>query len=411
MSGLSRGADVSAEVNVIVGAGQAGAHAAMAMRAAGFAGRIVLLGEEAERPYERPPLSKEALLAEPEPPPAYFHAAEKYPANAIELRTGVRAEGIDATARRLFLGDGTTLPYDRLLLTTGGRARPLPVPGGAAVPTLRTLADARALRARMVPGARVVCIGAGVIGLETAASAHLRGAEVTVIEALPGVMGRCLTPPLAAWMERLHREAGVALHLSTAVEAVEPGRVLAGGQAFPADLVIAGIGMVRNTGLAEAAGATVENGIFVDALGRTDVEGIWAAGDVAAFWHARSGRRLRMESWRHAMNHGIATGRAMAGVQEPYDDVAWFWTDQHGRNVQVAGLLGDAVRSVVRGELAAPPASVFHLDAEGRVVAAEGIDASRDIRAAMAMIKGDVAPDPAALADPRTNLQALARGR
>jgi NADPH-dependent 2,4-dienoyl-CoA reductase/sulfur reductase-like enzyme len=400
-----------AELNVIVGAGQAGAHAAMAMRAAGFAGRIVLVGEERERPYERPPLSKDALLAEAEPAVAYFHAAEKYAANGIELMLGVRIEGIDAAARRLRLAGGTTLPYDRLALTTGGRARALGVPGGELALSLRTLEDSRRLRSLLGPGARVVCIGAGVIGLEIAAAARGRGAAVTVIEALGGVMGRCLSPPLAAWAERLHRDAGVALHLGMAVEAIEPDRVLAGGQAFPADLVVAGIGMVRNSELAAGAGAAVENGVLVDEFGRTGLDGIWAAGDVAAFLHPRSGRRLRLESWRHAMNHGIAVGRAMAGVAEPYDDVPWFWTDQHHHTLQVAGFINDGVASVPRGDLAAPPACVFHLDAEGRVVAAEGIDAPREVRAAMAMIRAGAAPDPAALADPRSNLAALARGR
>ena len=397
------------EVNVIVGAGQAGAHAAMAMREAGFAGRILLLGEEAERPYERPPLSKEALLADPAPPPAFFHAADKYAARGIELRTGIRVDGIDAVARRLYLAEGGTEPYDRVLLATGGRARPLDVPGGGAALTLRTLEESRRLRARLLPGTNVVCIGAGVIGLEIAAVARARGCEVTVIEALSGVMGRCLSAPLAAWMAHLHRAAGVALHLGLPVQAVEPGRVIAGGAAFPAGLVIAGIGMLRNTELAQAAGAAVENGILVDETGRTDIDGIWAAGDVAAFQHARMGRRLRLESWRHAMNHGIAVGRAMAGAAAPYDDVPWFWSDQHGHNIQVAGLVGESVRSVRRGDLAAPPACLFHLDAQGRVVAAEGIDASREVRAAMAMIRAGSAPNPDALADPRSNLQALAR--
>jgi NADPH-dependent 2,4-dienoyl-CoA reductase/sulfur reductase-like enzyme len=155
----------------------------------------------------------------------------------------------------------------------------------------------------------------------------------------------------------------------------------------------------------------VENGILVDEFGRTGQSGIWAAGDVAAFLHPSSGRRLRLESWRHAMNHGIAVGRAMAGVAEPYDDVPWFWTDQHRHTLQVAGRIGDGVASVLRGDLAVPPACLFHLDAEGRVVAAEGIDAAREVRAAMAMIRSGAAPDPAVLADPRSNLALLARRR
>ena len=411
MDGLSRGAEMTPEVNVIVGAGQAGAHAAMAMRAAGFQGRIVLVGEEPERPYERPPLSKEMLLADPEPPPAWFHAADKYAAKGIELRTSVRVEGIDAGARRLHLADGTTLAYDRALLATGGCARPLAVPGGDEALTLRTLEEARRLRRRLLPGARVVIIGAGVIGLEIASAARRRGAEVTVIEALPGVMGRCLTPPVAERMERLHRDAGVALVLATPVQAIEPGRVLAGGKAFAADLVVAGIGMVRNTELAAAAGAAVENGVLVDAFGRSSLDGLWAAGDVAAFHHPRAGRRLRLESWRHAMNHGLAVGGAMGGVPDPYDDVPWFWSDQFGHTLQVAGLIADAVRSVPRGDLDAlaglPVPPRWPRPRSG------GRGNRRPTRrpGGNDHDRGGHRPDPAALADPGSNLQALARRR
>lgn len=395
-------------VHLIVGAGQAGANAAVAMREAGFAGRILLLGEEPHRPYERPPLSKAALTEDPEPDPSFFYKLEKYESLGIELMLGARAARLDIARRTLALADGTALPFDRLLLATGGRARTLPVPGAAHALTLRTLEDAHRIRARLRPGVRVVCIGAGVIGLETAASAHQRGCDVTVLEAAPGVMGRAMTPAMARWVERLHLARGVGLHLGAGVAAIEPDRVLcADGRAFPADLVIAGVGMVRNVGLAQEAGLEVDGGIVVDEFGRTGVQGIFAAGDVAAFWHPVLQRRLRLESWKHAQNHGIAVGRSMAGVATQYEDVPWYWTDQHGITIQVAGSPHEAATTVLRGDETAANFSAFHLGPDGQLVAATGVNAAKDVRVAIAMIEKGLAPDPAKLADPSVKLQAL----
>jgi NADPH-dependent 2,4-dienoyl-CoA reductase/sulfur reductase-like enzyme len=395
-------------LHVIIGAGQAGGYAAMAMREAGFAGRIVLLGEEALRPYERPPLSKEALVAAEAPPPAFFHSEARYAERAIELRLGMRVEGIDVAAGRLHLGS-ESLAYDRLLIATGGDARRLAVPGGERILYLRTREDAIRLRAALVPGSRVVCIGAGVIGLEIAASARKRGCDVAVVEAGPGPMGRSLSAPLAAWMAGLHERNGVALHFGAGVDRLDSTHVhCANGLSLTADVVVAGVGMVRATGLATAAGLAVENGILVDEFGRSSAAGIYAAGDVAAHWHRRMNRRLRQETWRHAMNHGIATGRAMAGIEEPYDDVPWFWTDQHGINLQVAGLAEGAVQTVLRGDMAGAAFCAFHLDAAGAVLCAEGVGATREVRAAMELIRLGKPVDPAALADPASNLQRLA---
>ncbi|MBN8889310.1 MAG: hypothetical protein ABS99_01745 [Acetobacteraceae bacterium SCN 69-10] len=399
------------QTHIIVGAGQAGAHAAMALREAGFAGRILLIGEEAHRPYERPPLSKEMLTAPAEPPPAWFHAEARYAERGIELLLGNPVAAIEPAAHRVRLADGRVLDYAKLLLATGGRARRLAIPGGKAIHLLRTLDDARALRPLLVEGARVACIGAGVIGLEIAAAARRRGCVVSVVEAGARPMGRSLTPEFAAWIADLHRKSGVILHFEAKIEAIEGGFVVcASGPAVPADVVVAGIGMQRNTELAEAAGLAVEAGIVVDEFGRSSDPDVYAAGDVAAFWHARLGRRLRLETWRHAQNHGIATGRAMAGVLEPYDEVPWFWTDQHGVNLQMAGLPDGAVRHVLRGDMAAPSFAAFHLDAAGRVLAATGVNAPREIRAAQAMIRAGVPVDAAALADPATNLQRLVAG-
>ena len=401
---------MAGKVHVIVGGGQAGAHAAVAMRDAGFAGRIVVLGEESHPPYERPPLSKAALTDDPAPEPGWFFPAAKYAGLDIDLRLNSAVVGLDPAARRLTLADGSHQPYDALLLATGGRARTLAVPGGERVKLLRTLDDARRLRPSLTPVKTVVCIGAGVIGLETAASAHTRGCAVTVLEAGPAAMGRSMTPGMAAWVARLHRDAGVTLHFGAAVEEITADAVVcAGGLTVPADLVIAGVGMTRNTELAQAAGLAVEAGIMVDEFGRTSVDGVYAAGDVAAFWVPRLHRRLRLESWRHAQDHGISVGRAMAGIDEPYDPVPWFWTDQHGVTIQVAGMPTEAVTTVLRGADTDRSFAAFHLDEAGRVVAATGVNAAREVRVAMTLIRSGALVDPARLRDPSVKLQALAQ--
>jgi 3-phenylpropionate/trans-cinnamate dioxygenase ferredoxin reductase component len=398
--------------NIILGAGQAGAWAAVSMRQAGFAGRIVMVGEEAWRPYERPPLSKTMLTAAAEPAIPYFHDAAKYDALDIELILGMPAVFLDVTGRHIRLGDERTLSYGRLLLATGGRARHLGVPGGERALVLRTLDHARVLRARLAGARRVVCIGAGVIGLEIAASARALGAAVTVLEAAAAPMGRCVSPEGAAFVAALHADAGVDLRFGVVVEAMEPladggERVICrDGEAVCADLVVAGIGMTRHLALAEQAGLEIDGGIVVDAFGQTSAAGVYAAGDIAAFPHPLFGRRLRLESWRHAQNHGIAVGRAMAGDPTPYDDVPWFWTDQHGVNLQVAGLPAEASRTVLRRE---GRFTAIHLAADGAVIGVTAADNPRAIRAGTALIKARAHPDPAQLADPSVALQSLIR--
>jgi NADPH-dependent 2,4-dienoyl-CoA reductase/sulfur reductase-like enzyme len=399
--------------HVIVGAGQAGGWAAVGMRQAGFDGRILLIGDEAWRPYERPPLSKAVLTDEIQPPIQYFHTAERYSEQRIDLMLGMRVSGIDPKAHRIDLHDGTHVDYDRLLLTTGGRARHLPIHGGNKAFYLRTIEDARQIRERLSTARQVVCIGAGVIGLEIASSALARGCDVTVLEALPRAMGRSVSPEGAAFIESLHRVAGVALHFHVIVDAIEDAeagmlRVMCrGGGSFMGDLVIAGVGMQRDLALAEAAGLSLEGGIVVDEFGRTSAPDIYAAGDVTAFHHPLFHRRLRLESWRHAQNHGIAVGKAMCGEMTAYDDIPWFWTDQHQVNLQVAGLPADAVRTVVRAN--APP-NVFtavHLAEDGSVIGVTAANNPREIRAGQALIKSRRPISEAALADPSVPLQTL----
>ena len=404
--------------HIIIGAGQAGGWAAVAMRQAGFTGRILLIGEEPWRPYERPPLSKAMLTAEPTPEAQYFHPAEKYAQQDIELLLGAPVATLDPAAHQVCLADGRVLDYDRVLLATGGRARPLAIPGGEHALTLRTLEDALAIRARLATARRVVCIGAGVIGLEIAASARTRGAEVTVLETLAGAMGRAVSPEGARFVENLHRDAGVDVRFHLAVERIDAvdrmetngtGFVVQcrHGEAFPADLVIAGIGMQRNLALPEQAGLAIEGGIVVDALGRTSASDVFAAGDVTAFFHPLFGRHLRVESWRHAQNHGIAVGKAMAGDTTPYDDVPWFWTDQHGVNLQVAGLPAEAAHTIVR--VNDPPKTFIavHLGADDSVIGVTAANAPREIRAGQALIKSGKPVDISRLADASIPLQQL----
>lgn len=394
---------------LIIGAGMAGGWAAVTLRQSGFAGRILLLGEEPDRPYDRPPLSKTVLTAAEEPAPVYFHSAERYAELDISFQPDTRVEAIDRTAARVRLAGGGAESYDKLLLVTGGRARGLPIPGGEHALLLRTLADARRIRGALATAKQVVCIGAGVIGLETASSAHQRGAGVVVLEAAPRAMGRALSPEGADYMENLHRKAGIALHFNQAVTAIEARGArfhvhLSDGKTVDGDVVLAGIGIIRNTELAAAAGLTVDGGIVVDELCRTSDPAIFAAGDVTAFPHPLFGRVLRLETWRHAQNHAIAAAKAMCGGTEPYDDMPWFWTDQLGVNLQVAGLPADATRTVMRS---GKDFAAVHLDAEGAVIGVTAANNPREVRAGMALIKARAKPDLEKLADPAVGLQTL----
>ncbi len=396
--------------HIIVGAGQAGAWAAVSMRQAGFAGRIIVVGEENWLPYERPPLSKSMLTAEPEPAAQYFHDKAKYEAQRVEFVLGMPVVFLDVASRQIELGDGRVLSYDRLLLASGGRARLLGVPGGERALLLRTLDHALVLRQRLASARRVVCIGAGVIGLEIAASARALGAAVTVLEAALAPMGRSVSAEGARFISDLHASNGVELRCGVIVKELERASdrsehvIYGNGEAVAADLVVAGVGMERHLALAEQAGLEIDGGIVVDEFGQTSAPGVYAAGDVASFPHPLYGRRLQLESWRHAQNHGVAVGRAMSGAPVAYDDVPWFWTDQHGVNLQVAGLPNEAVQTVLRGP---GKFTAIHLAEDGRVVGVTAADNPREIRAGTALIKARARPDPARLEDASVPLQSL----
>ncbi|MGD9527837.1 NAD(P)/FAD-dependent oxidoreductase [Pseudonocardia sp.] len=391
---------------VVVGAGECGTRAAFTLREEGFDGAITLVGAEPELPYERPPLSKTWALR------PLCDAAALRDAR-IGLLRGVTATGLDPGAHRLDLSDGRALGYRSLLLATGARARTLPFPG---VHVLRTHADAVALRAQLAPGTRVGVIGGGFIGLELAGAASAIGCPVTVVELGPRLMGRAVPEEVATVLAARHVAAGVDVRCGAAVTAVSPGPsgtviALAGGGRVEVDVVVAGIGAVPETGLAERAGLAVGDGIVVDERFATSAPGVFAAGDCCSYPHPTYGR-LRLESWRAAREQGAAAARAMLGGTEPWTGVPWFWSDQHDHSLQVAGIPGAAATEVVRQR----PDGVriwFGLGENGRVVAAAaagpGNSVAKDVKLAEMLIARGATPPAADLADPGIALKALLR--
>ena len=401
---------VDSTVNIIVGAGQTGAYAATAMRDAGFDGRILLIGDETHLPYNRPPLSKSHLAAPDAPALEPFFAADRYASAGIELLLGSPVVELDADACRIRLRDCSAHGFDNLVLATGSRARPLAIPGAESALTLRTPEDARRLCRLFAPGLRVVCIGAGVIGLEIASSARARGCQVVVIEAGPAVMARSLPPDLSAAIHDLHSAAGVEIVLGARPDRIRDGRVqCSNGEAFAADIVVAGIGIERNTQIAAAAGLDVDDGILTDAAGRTSAPGIFAAGEVAAYWDPLLGMHVRQETWRHAQQHGEFVGRSVAGARACYTEPPWFWTDQHGVNIQVAGTHVGRAATVLRRAASGRIASAFHLAPDNRVIGVVGLDAGRDVAAGMRLMRAGAAVDPGAIGDMSVPVHKLVR--
>ncbi|MBI1775092.1 MAG: FAD-dependent oxidoreductase [Proteobacteria bacterium] len=401
---------------VIVGAGQAGGRAAEALRKAGFAGRVMLVGEEAEPPYERPPLSKAVLLGEKPPESTRLLPEAFYAEQRIELATGMRAVAIDAGAQRLELADGRPLAYDQLLLATGGRVRRLASapPGRPGIHYLRTIGDSLALAGAMRAAKRLVVIGGGFLGLEGAASARKLGLEVVVLEAKPSLLDRAMAPEIAQAVAALHRAKGVALCLGVSVsEIIGRDRIesvaLSDGSRIAADLVLVAIGILPNSELALAAGARVEDGIIVNEFAQTSLPGIYAVGDVARHPNRILGRSLRLESWQNAQNQAIAAAGAMAGAPRAYAEVPWFWSDQHGVNIQMVGAPAETERVVWRGERSSGRFMAFNL-AKDIVVGATAFNMGGEIRFARQLIEQGARIDPADLADPARKLKDLAAG-
>jgi NADPH-dependent 2,4-dienoyl-CoA reductase/sulfur reductase-like enzyme len=347
---------------VIVGASLAGAKAAEQLRTDGFAGRIVLVGAEPELPYERPPLSKGYLLGKESLDKAYVHDADWYRANEVTLCLGVRATAIDPAAHTVTLSTGDPLTYDKLLLTTGSTPRRLNLAGGDAegIYYLRTMPDSTSLRAALRPGAQVVVIGAGWIGLEVAAAAREHGASVTVVEVDSLPLRRVLGDEVATIYADLHRAHDVEFRFGAGIKefATVDERlthvVLDDETELPADLAVVGVGIRPEVELAQAAGLVVDNGIVTDDRLATSDPDIFAAGDVASYLHPLLGHRIRVEHWANARHGGRAAARSMLGQDAIYDRVPYFYSDQYDLGMEYAGYVaaGDYDRVVFRGETA-----------------------------------------------------------
>lgn len=398
---------------VIIGASLAGGRAAETLRTEGFDGRIVLIGEEPDRPYERPPLSKEVLRGEWDREKVFLRPAEWYADNDIELMLGARAHMLDLAEKTVMAG-GTLVPFDACLLCTGGRPRALDVPGATlpGVHTLRTVADSAAIGAHLTPGARVVVIGAGFIGSEVAASAKTKGCEVTLLEAAPVPLGRALGDRLGGIVAEIHREHGVDLRAGVGVDRIEGDArarrvVLADETAFDADVIVVGVGMEPNVELAADAGIAISNGIVVDERCATSVPFVFAAGDVANHPNPILGERIRVEHWQNAQNQGVAAARALLGKADRFAEVPWFWSDQYGFSLQMAGHPVRWDRVVFRGDVAARDFSAFYKDGE-RMTAVFGINRAKDVRAGKVLIASGVSVADDVLRDEGTDLRATA---
>jgi 3-phenylpropionate/trans-cinnamate dioxygenase ferredoxin reductase component len=392
---------------VIVGGGLAGAKAAETLRAEGFDGRLLLLGEEAERPYERPPLSKAYLRGETSQDSLYVHDAGFYAAHQIELHTSAPVRSLAPAARQVELASGERIGYDRLLLATGAAPRRLRLPGAelAGVHHLRSRQDADALAAAASRAEHVVVVGTGWIGSEAAASLRQLGRAVTLVGPDPAPLARVLGPEIAGVYRDLHADYGVRLTLGTRVTGLRGhGRVEAvltdDGNIIEGDLVLVGAGAVPRTELAEAAGLPVGDGLLVnEELEAVGAAGLYAAGDVAAAWHPRYQTYLRVEHWANALNQGPAAARNMLGRSLPYARLPYFYSDQYDLGMEYSGLATDWDRVVVRGDLAARTFIAFWLK-DQRVVAAMNANIWDVVDSIQALIRSGRPADPARLANP-----------
>ena len=405
---------MSEQTFIIVGASLAGAKAAEELRGRGFDGRVVLIGAEPERPYERPPLTKDYLRGESPREKAYVHDTDFYAAHEIELLTGTTVATLDPGASRITLADGRELGFDRLLLTTGAEPRRIAVPGAdlAGVHYLRSLADCDQLRDRIDAGGHAVVVGAGWIGSEFAASARQRGLEVTVIDPLELPNERIFGPEIGAFYRDVHAQQGVELLLGDGVESFEGDGAVArvrtaGGRAVDCDFVVVGIGVVPRVELGEEAGLEVDNGVVVDERLQSSVPNVFAAGDIARAWHPFYGEGIRVEHWANALNQGPAAARAMLGEPVSFDRIPYFYSDQYDVGMEYSGYAPRWDKVVFRGDRDDGEFIAFWLQ-DDHVIAGMNVNVWDVNEHVQALIRSRQAVDVATLTDSDTPLESLA---
>ena len=399
---------------VIIGGGQAGAQAAVSLRKEGFSGSITMICEEPVLPYQRPPLSKTYLAGELAEERLLIKPAAFYEKAKIDLMLGVRVTSIDIERQSLNLDNRQTLSYQHLILATGGRVRPLQCPGidHHHVHYLRTLADVDAMRDKFQPGKRLVVIGGGYVGLETAAVAAKHGLDVSVLVARPTALGRVTSKTVGQFFEQVHRSAGVNLLSNTDVECLEGDEVevvlTTRGALLAADIVVVGIGLLPNVELAESAGILCEDGINTDLYGRTSAANVYAAGDCANHPNVIYQRRLRLQSVQNAIDQAKTVAATICGKDKPYTQVPWFWSDQYELKLQTAGINTGYDELVLRGDPATRSFAAFYLRA-GRLLAVDAINRPGEFVAARHIIGQQIAVSAARLRDENITAKDLAK--
>jgi 3-phenylpropionate/trans-cinnamate dioxygenase ferredoxin reductase subunit len=393
---------------VVVGAGLAGAKAAEAARAAGYDGRLVLVGDESSPPYERPPLSKDVLRGEKPPESARVHDEGFYDEQSIELRTGERVTDLDVEARTVHVGD-EVIAFDKVVLAMGARPRTLDVPG-ADLPNayyLRTVEDSLRLGEAVRGADRVAVIGGGWIGSEVAASARQLGADVVMCDPLKTPLFGVLGEEMGSAFAQLHRDHGVALRMGVGVSALQQdGVVLADGSTERADVIVVGVGAVPNVELAQRAGLAVDNGVVVDATLMSSAPGVLATGDVASAYHPHFERHIRVEHWANALNQGQAAGRNAVGDPQPYDRLPYFYSDQYDLGMEYVGLAGKGDQVTVRGDREGLRFLAFY-HRDGRVTAAMAVNVWDVVDDLKAIISSGWEVDEKALMDEDVPLSEL----
>ena len=400
------------ETVVVVGASLAGGTAAATLRDDGFDGRIILIGDEPELPYQRPPLSKTYLRGEASRKTLLVRPDDWWSAEGVETRLGARVRALDPHARTVTLSDGEPIAFDRCLIATGVRHRPLEVPGADldGVVHLRTVGDSDRIRAAAAKAQHVVVIGMGFIGAEVAASLRHPGVDVTVIEIFETAMRKVLGPRLGEVLASIHRDHGVTLRFNDAVARFEGGErvervVTRAGDAIECDLVVVGVGTVPATDAFGELALAPDRGVEVNARLETAVPGVFAAGDVASHAHPILGR-IRVEHFDNAIKMGTHAARAMLGSPAAFDDPHWFWSDQYEHHLQMAGVtITDDM--VVRGSLEERSFCAFFLDDAGVLRASVALNRPKECRRSLPLIRAEVAPDRAALTDADVDLRTL----
>jgi 3-phenylpropionate/trans-cinnamate dioxygenase ferredoxin reductase subunit len=390
---------------VIAGGGQAATQAAQSARQSGYDGQITIVAAEAHLPYQRPPLSKSFLAGDVDRDRLTLKPEQFYVTREIALRRGTRVDSFDPERTVVNLSDGETVPYTHLLLATGGAPISLKVPGADldGVHQLRSLDDVESIKRDFSPGQRLLVIGAGYIGLEVAAVAIRAGLSVTVLEAQSSAMSRSVCREVGEFFTDRHRQAGVDLRFGTAVtelfgDSKVRGATTADDHRFECDLVITAIGIRPRVELAEAAGLRIDNGIAVDACGRTSAPGIFAAGDCTSHPHPWVGKRIRLESVQNAIEQGKAAAAAICGDERAFDAIPWFWSDQYDLKLQIAGLSLGYDQTVLRGKPDDGSFSVYYLTA-GRVIAVDSINDPRNFIAAKKLLADKPKWPASAIAD------------